>query len=319
VLPSSKKACKYGINKLQSLELSVKPMNVVRLSPRASAYSLAIAAALALISKTDTLAQVSYTVPGVNYLQDFNTLPLSPENTSLQTTIPWTDNSTSSGTQTSILGWYLYHPISQTEGGISGRQRLRITPGTSTTGSFYSFGSTSSSDRALGSLGSNTMSNEGDSMHAAVRINNNTGLTLTDFTVTYNGEQWRNGGSGSANSLLFAYSLDATPANFFTNTATFTSVAALNFTSPVVSATGAAVDGNNAGRVNGITATVSGISWAPGTDLWLRWSDVNNLLADDGIGIDDLTFSAIQVIPEPSGFALAGLGIASLLIFRRRK
>jgi PEP-CTERM motif len=294
-------------------------MNVVRLSPRASAYSLAIAAALALISKTDVFAQVSYTVPGVNYLQDFNTLPLSPENASLQATVPWTDNSVSSSSQTSILGWYLYHPIVQaTEGGANQHQRLRAGPGSSTTGSFYSFGTTASSDRALGSLASATMAADGDFMHFALRLNNNTGLTLTDFTVSYNGEQWRNGGTGNANVLNFAYSTTATTGDFF-STATFTPVAALNFTAPVASLTAAAVDGNNAGRVNGITATISGISWAPGSDLWLRWSDVSNPGADDGIGIDDLTFSAIQVIPEPSGFALAGLGIATLFIFRRRK
>jgi hypothetical protein len=279
--------------------------------------------ALATISATClpqfSPAQISYTTPGANYSQDFNSLPTTPENVSIQTTIPWTDNSTSSGTQTSLPGWYLWHPIIQTEGGINSHQRIRIGAGTSNTGSFWDFGTSSTTDRALGSVGSNTMANESDTANPMViglRLSNNTGFTLTEFTVTYDGEQWRNGGSGTANQLTFAYGIGATTADW-TN-ASFIAVAGLNFTAPVVSATAAAVDGNAAGKVSGITATVSGISWAPGTDLWLRWSDVNNLGADDGLAIDNVNFSATQV-PEPSVFSLLGLSAAALAFLRRKQ
>ena len=39
----------------------------------------------------------------------------------------------------------------------------------------------------------------------------------------------------------------------------------------------------------------------------------------DGSGFTGFTVGSAAVVPEPSTFALAGLGLASLLIFRRRK
>ncbi|HEY0944609.1 MAG TPA: ExeM/NucH family extracellular endonuclease, partial [Opitutaceae bacterium] len=40
-----------------------------------------------------------------------------------------------------------------------------------------------------------------------------------------------------------------------------------------------------------ISTTVSGLTWAPGEILVLRWTDVDDSGSDDGIAIDDLTFS----------------------------
>ena len=72
------------------------------------------------------------------------------------------------------------------------------------------------------------------------------------------------------------------------------------------------------GRVPDISATVSGISWVPGTDLWLRWGDVqlSGGLADDGLGIDTVRFVAV---PEPASLWLAGLGAIAALSRRRRQ
>jgi fibronectin-binding autotransporter adhesin len=45
-------------------------------------------------------------------------------------------------------------------------------------------------------------------------------------------------------------------------------------------------------------ASVSGVNWAPGTELWLRFSSLQIAGNDDGLGIDDLSFSAISTVPS---------------------
>jgi hypothetical protein len=275
----------------------------------------------AMMAVSNSEASVSYSVTGSTYSQNFDSLPTTPLNASLGATpTGWTDDNASPGAGNfSILGWYLWAPIVQSEGGFNGHQRVRIGAGTSTTGSFMSWGTGSTTERALGSLASDTMAPPAgpDSMSIGLRLSNNTSDTLTEFTLTYDGEQWRNGGSGTANALRFAYSLTATTADW-TNTPSFTSVSALDFTAPVVSTTAAAVDGNVAGKVAGITATITGISWAPGTDLWLRWKDASDAGADDGLGIDNLNFSAVVGVPEPSSLSLLAVGALGY-VARRRK
>ena len=57
-----------------------------------------------------------------------------------------------------------------------------------------------------------------------------------------------------------------------------------------------------------------------GSTFWIRWLDSDASGADDGLAIDDFSLTPQGAsIPEPSSMALAGLGAASLLIFRRRK
>src|SRR6266566_2554707 len=70
---------------------------------------------------------VSYTTPGSTYLQNFDSLPNTPENVSLgNSPIGWTDDNAAPGAGNfSIVGWSLYHPTSTTEGGFNGHQRFR--------------------------------------------------------------------------------------------------------------------------------------------------------------------------------------------------
>jgi hypothetical protein len=250
-------------------------------------------------------AQVVY--GGGTYSEHFDALPTSPENASLQGTAgQWAQNST-------IPGWYLFHPISQAEGGADGNSRLRAGPGSSTTGAFYSFGTSGQTERALGSLSSNTLANAGDYQFTGVQVRNNTGQTITQFTLGYTGEQWRDGGAGVVQKLDFQYSLTAGDIKGAFNT--FTDVDALDFASPKSSATAATLDGNNAANRTVFTpVTVGNLNWAPGTDLWLRWADVNDANSDSGLAIDDLSFTT----PEPSGSALALCGGLGLLGRRRR-
>lgn len=238
------------------------------------------------------------------YTQNFDSLPNSPENTSLQSTSPWVQDVT-------LTDWQIWHSgYTSTEGGADGHQRFRIGPGTSSTGSMYSFGSSGSTDRALGCLSSSTI---GQGRYG-LRFLNNTGYTLTEFTLSYVGEQWRDGGAtgGSvAQSAAVGYSYDATDIGH----GTFTDVAELAFTSPTVGATtGTALNGNAAANRVAISHTVSGLEWLPGTLLWIRWNDVDHAGNDHALAVDDLTFTAA---PEPMTAGLALLAFAGLLIRRR--
>lgn len=263
-------------------------------------------------------AAVPYNTAGSSYTQDFDTLPNTPTNATLVgTNKEWQDDATSPAAgYISIPGWYLWHPIfpSGGEEGFNGHQRLRASSGNSTTGSFYSFGTNASTERALGSLVSTTLADNGDSLFMGVRLTNNTGVTLDKFSLTFSGEQWRDQIATPDNPkvLTFGYRTDATSEEF-TYSGVFAPVSALNFTAPVNSGT-ATLDGNVAGKVAGITATITHLGWAPGTDLWLRWADLGVGGSDDGLGIDDVSFSANvggageqAFVSDSSGSAANGL------------
>lgn len=272
-------------------------------------FACALVAGLSCVILAGRSHAVSYSVSGSTYLQDFDSLPIDTTNNgSVEGTYTdgWQDDvdpTVSAQSDVSIPGWYLYHPVSPaSENGFNGNQRFRMGSGANT-GAFWGFGSNSSStEKALGSVGSTTVAGDGANMYMGLRLTNNTGSTLTSFTVTYDGEQWRDGQSASPEALSFGYNLGATTANW-RSTATYTAVPALSFSSPVFSGTnssGTAVDGNTAGRLADITASVFGINWLDGQDLWLRWADpqlASN--ADDGLGIDNVRFTAPGTGPVP--------------------
>jgi hypothetical protein len=264
-------------------------------------------AGLAALSGSDALAQVSYT--GGTYSQNFDGLPTTYANNGKVGDSPdgWIDDTASPGAnQFSIPGWYLYFPTSTGEGGANGHQRFRFGNGRNT-GAFWGFGSSAADpEKALGSIGATTVSPNGTEMYTALRLTNNTGVAQTSFTVSYDGEQWRDGNASTPETLRFDYALGATLSGMgaWNDPATaFTSVPALNFTSPVFSGTtdsGTAVDGNTAGKVAGITGSVFNINWLPGQDLWLRWADPQLAsFDDDGLAIDNVSFVTPATGPPP--------------------
>jgi len=306
---------------------------------------LAAAGGVFCFAATGTEAAISYNTPGQLYSEGFDGLPTdAPAGANIQNPVAtpyvvngWQDDTTTvAGDHVSVPGWYLYHPTdvglpnppaNSNEGGTNAHQRFRFGPGANT-GSFWAFGTTAASaEKALGSVQSTTTAGNGLLFYQALRLTNNTGQTLTSFTLTFDGEEWRDGQSATGETLLFDYSLDATTANWFsqptvTPPPTFTAVPTLNFTSPVFAGTGSsgtAVDGNGVGKVADISATVA-VNWAPGTDLWLRWGDpqlASN--ADDGLAVDNVRFTAEAAVPEPGVFSLVGMCAMGLLGRRRTR
>ncbi|NJK90749.1 MAG: PEP-CTERM sorting domain-containing protein [Blastochloris sp.] len=151
-------------------------------------------------------------------------------------------------------------------------------------------------------------------MAIGAQIQNSSGLTLDSFTVTYDGELWRQGAGNTT--LVFEYSLNAT--SITDSLATWTNVSALNFVSNSISGTpgNGNVDGNDpANRVAGITSTVVSLNITNGSNLWVRY--YNTGASPDGLSVDNFQFTA-TTIPEPSTYALLGLGLGALWWLRRK-
>ncbi|MBL0047662.1 MAG: T9SS type A sorting domain-containing protein [Bacteroidetes bacterium] len=161
--------------------------------------------------------------------------------------------------------------------------KFAIDNGIGTTASAYSYGTTASNDRALGSLaGGQVISRLG------AIITNTSGGPLSEITISYTGEQWRDGGSTNQNTLSFSYQVGGTDIS----TGSFTAVSDLNFSNLVHGGLGASLDGNQAANRSAKTATFCVGTWAPGQTLVIRWDDADEVGSDDGLAIDDFSFSA---------------------------
>lgn len=217
-----------------------------------------------------------------HYFQDFNSLATSG------TANAWVDNVT-------LPGWY----ASKTAGG-STVTVYRGESGSNNAGALYSFGVagvSSLTDRALGTIASGTPGN----WAYGVRFTNDTGLLLTNFTVSYTGEQWRNGNNVNAHTLAFSYRVSA---NAITNadaanTATWIAVSALNFVTPTTGDSASALDGNSPTNRQFISAMLAGVAVEAGEEIFIRWRDVDDPGNDHGMGIDDLlvTFESADFTP----------------------
>lgn len=255
--------------------------------------------AAVLVAATTAFGQVNYAVPSSLYSENFDTLGNSGTNP-----LTWANNST-------LAGWSIF---AQPAPG-NALTTYRYDDGASNSGAFISYGTAQSSERAFGGLGSGgayfgspTSGNIAGWM--AVGFTNATGVPLTDFTVGFNGEQWRNGGNTSAQTMVLEYGFGAS----FTTVGSWTAPGGtFDWASPVTGSTAAAVDGNVAGLVTGRGGTISSLNWLNGDTLWIRWVERNDTGNDHGLAIDNFSFSAT---PEPTTLAL--LGVAGLFIRRRR-
>lgn len=200
--------------------------------------------------------------------------------------------------------------------GTSANNGYFATNGAENSGNTFSLGQVGSGERALGALAHN---NTGTLQSLfGVQLVNNTGKTITGFTVTYVGEQWRLGQTGrGADRLDFAYRVATTEQSL--NAGSFVDVNALDFIAPnTTGAWGTARDGNAAQNRATVSGAVIGLNVAQGEVLTLRWIDLDIKLAnggqaaDDALGIDDFVFTpTLAAVPEPATWAMmiGGLGL----------
>ncbi|MCT7967674.1 putative Ig domain-containing protein [Laspinema sp. D1] len=225
------------------------------------------------------------------YFQNFDSLPTNGRNHT------WTNHST-------IPGWYLFR---QPAPGIE-ISVYDANHGSSNRGSFYSYGLTDESDRALGGIGSRSdyFDNPATGTIAgwiAFAATNNTGLPINSITLNFDGEQWRNGGSLTPptrqQTMRLEYGLEAT----FDTVTTWTMPGGnFNFTSPKTTGTVGEVNGNIEGLVPNLGGTIHDLTWDNNQTLWIRWVEVNDVDNDHGLAIDNFSlvwYSAI--ITESDG------------------
>ena len=232
-----------------------------------------------------------------SYTQNFNSLANSGSDT-------WTNEVT-------LPGWSLFRqPTPVTAIGIYSADN-----GAGITGSFFSYGTTPA-DRALGGLGA---SNPyfGSPVSGAVAgwiafaATNTTGATLNTVNLAFNGEQWRNGGNTTAQSMILQYGFGATFAAVTTWNApggTF------DWASPVTTATAAPVDGNVAGLVANRGGTLNSLNWTNNSTLWLRWVENNDANNDHGLAIDNFSLSVPVPTVNLSVNSTAGTEVGTTII-----
>jgi predicted extracellular nuclease/phosphodiesterase/alkaline phosphatase D-like protein len=228
-----------------------------------------------------------------NYSQNFDELASSGTGNA------WTNDVT-------LPGWHLFRQPAATPVAISS---YNADTGTSNSGTFLSYGSSGSSERALGGVGSGGAYFAGPAPAPSVAsgavagwftlaLTNVSGSAFTSLNLSFNGEQWRNGGNTTAHTMVLQYGYGAS----FGDVATWTAPGGnFNWASPVATGTAAAVDGNNAGRVanRGGTLDLTGSPWAADATLWLRWVETNDSGNDHGLAIDDLTITNAQAPAQP--------------------
>lgn len=254
-------------------------------------FRAAMGMAIAGVFGGAALAQQSITsFTGISYQQNFDTL--ANTGTGLSTPLPanWLLSENASAGSPTTAGTY-------TAG-----------TGSVATVDLYSYGSSGSTERALGSTYANANAAFG------IIFRNNTGRTITSLYIGYRGEQWRQGDTGATlDRLDFTYNSN-TSSLFGTGWLDFNG---LDFTTPnTTSGANAAIDGNASGNFTLKAGLITGLSIPNGQSFGIRWRDSNGSGTDDGLAIDDL----IVMVPEawqPS--AVAGLGLVGLVAWQRRR
>ncbi len=221
------------------------------------------------------------------YIQDFNSLANNGINHA------WTNDFT-------LPGWYLFR---QPEPG-SEVFTYDANHGGNNKGSFYSYGVTDDSDRALGGLGSG-----GDYFGKpttgtiagwiAFAATNTTGLPINSITLDFDGEQWRTGANITPQTMVLEYGLGET---FETVQTWNTPGGNFDFTSPIAKATAASVNGNMQGSLANLGGTIHDLTWENNQTLWIRWVTLNDSGHDHGLAIDNFSLAWYSaIITESDG------------------
>jgi len=263
-----------------------------------------IAGDASFIDTVPSFAAVNYAQQDSTYTQNFDSLP-NPGLTSVDANNPVTIN----GMVYSLADPFNFAFTDITSGnsgglGISGMAgwygsgasaaQFGASAGDQTTGGQISFGMTNNFNRALGLLA--TSSTGGTAF--GVRFINATSVTLGQINLQFTGEVWRQ--SNKPKTLQFYYFIDTTDTTIFpTNATAFLPSLNVNFPTVTADSGGVAVNGTSPLNQTNLSVVNQAITnWPPGAALWLVWQMTDSTGKAQGLGIDDLSFSA-NVAPPP--------------------
>ncbi len=258
-------------------------------------------AALCATASPSHASPIFYTTPDSIYSQNFNSLS---DSTTSQTFV--------SGS--TLTGWHVNSRVADqiavTNGGTS-----IISGGEGTQGSMGT-AAANPKERALGLQASQSGTG---TLFIGAQFQNTTGSTLNQFSLGFTGEQWRRINGNPATTLTFEYQVFA-GAGTLTAASGWTPVSALDFTSPNISGSSSALDGNDsANRTVIAPVSVGSVNWQNTNELWIRWSAPEGAgVGQHMVAVDDFSFSA-SVIPEPSTLVLLGVALGALALGRVRK
>jgi autotransporter-associated beta strand protein len=284
----------------------------IRCHPPATLILVGSIALLLACRKADAQTAEGYT--GGNYLQNFSGLPIpfssnaysdfTAANSGTINGVSFTLPAGGSGTPFDLFsnalpasvpgtagmtGWYAVNPAT----GSGMNDFYAANGGKTSTGGIYTFYSASGGSITNEALGMVSTSSSGAG-EVGLLLQNNTGGTLDQITLSYSAEWWRQ--STTAKSLNFGYEVESSPAAL--PTSGLTPISLLNSGS---FATGTATGADQAQPYNTIAVNPGALSisnWTAGSYLWLTWTMSSSAGSGQGIGIANLSFSASETPPD---------------------
>jgi hypothetical protein len=166
---------------------------------------------------------------------------------------------------------------------------MAVSDGTSGVGNVYNVGAIGSEERAFGTIA------DGSTVPALGAVfTNNTGSTVSKIAIQTRMEQWRESGNAGVNeTVTFSYSLDATSLD----SGTWTTVTALDLKEKLTAATtNLAVNGNLLANYTNLANIITGLNWANGTNLWIKWADTNDSGSNGLYAIDNFIISVSETL-----------------------
>lgn len=245
-------------------------------------------------SVTSDVAAIGVTTPGqsittdrLTYTETFNHAYTDSD---AGVALPWTDNYT-------IPGWFLYMNATGTPASVTTQASLN---GTSS-GSILliahadvpeNFALTA---RVADSTGS-TVSTPGNGHYFVMKLTNDTGGAISQFSLGYTGVQFYRSTGANSNTVTPSYKIVEGNTPMDPVGPGWNDIEELIFTAPQNGAAGSPSSITNFNNDGNFTAfapvTVAGLDWLPGEDLWIRWRVDNVAGTDQGVGIDDVVFTA---------------------------